>query len=241
MGDNAVERCGQLVVRNATGAAEPVPFPRAWTATQVAAMLQHRGLEGAELVEVYLEEDEPLDDQGIRRLLTDVFGVFHARAWGGAQIDSKLKPVTVVAAITRKYLRAIAKVGFHYFVSIADRCSGAEDEFGAVRAFIRDDIGDPKEFVNLASPYFIPAIAEGYVPQRTSHFFFCDQDRDGVVAKVQFFVGPHSLYPPATVHLGKNPHSASPRGLTCHQVTYYEDGIDGFDGEIAFVTVALRS
>jgi hypothetical protein len=180
----------QIVVKGATGIVEPLPFPRAWTASQVVGMLRERGLQGAELVEIYLDEDEPMDDLGVRGLLTEVFGVFHqVRVWGGAQIDSKLEPVTVAAAITRRYVRALAKVGFHYFLSVADSCTGAEDEFAAVRAFIRNDDGDANAFVALSSPYFIPAIAEGYVPQRTSHFFFCDQDRDSVVVKLQLFIG----------------------------------------------------
>jgi hypothetical protein len=231
----------QVVVKSTTGAIEPLPFPRAWTAAQVTGMLHERGLQGAQLIEVYLDEDEAIDDDDVRRLLTDVFGVFHQiRVWGGDQIDSKLEPVTVAAAITRKYLRALAKVGFHYFLSVADCCSGAEDEFAEVRAFIRNDDGDAKTFVELSSPYFIPAIAEGYVPQRTSHFFFYDQNPDGVTAKLQFFVGPRSLYPPAAVRLGPNPRPESPRGLTCHQVTYYDERIDGLDGEITPVALVVH-
>jgi hypothetical protein len=230
----------QLVVKTTDGRIEPVPFPRAWNGAQLRETLQKRGLEGSELLEVYLEEGEKEDDLQIRQLLTDVFGVFHSRVWFGEQVDSKLEAVTLKAGITRNYLRAIAKVAFHYFVSVTTRCTGAEQEFGAIRSLIRQNQGEPRDFVELVTPYFIPEISEGYVPQQTSHFFLCDEDTNSVVVRIQFFVGPKSLYPPAAVYLGPNPHSMGARLLSCHQISYYASRTDGYDGEITKIQVMER-
>jgi hypothetical protein len=230
----------QLVLKTKGGVIEPVPFPRAWNAGQLRAMLKEREFEGSELLEVYLEEGEKEDDLQIRQLLTDVFGVFHSRVWFGEQVDSKLEPVMVKAGITGNYLRAIAKVAFHYFVSVSDRCTGAEPEFAGIRSLIRRNQGKPRHFVELVTPYFIPEIADGYVPPQTSHFLLCDQSADGVVVRIQFFVGPKSLYPPAAVYLGSNPHATAARTLSCHQISYYSSRTDGYDGEIKEIQVLER-
>jgi hypothetical protein len=235
----------QLVLKTPAGDIERVPFPPAYDATLIKKMLAERGLEDAELVEIYLDEDElaegPESSEALdlRRLLSAVFGAFRgAQVWYGKG-ESSLAQVELKAGIKSEYLRALAKVGFHYFLSTSRRCTGAEPEFAPLRQFIRHGEGEWPSFVQLNAPQFIPELANGLVPRQTSHFFYVEQDIQAL-AWIQFFVGPDDLPPPTLIRLGNSPSHVHGRSLSCHLVTYFGERIEGFDAVIEEVPVTAH-
>jgi hypothetical protein len=139
----------------------------------------------------------------------------------------------MVAGINKLYMRALAKVGFHYFLWTCPVLRGDEDTFAALRSFISDGQADWKGFVQIDAGQFLPVLREGYVPNRTSHFFGAALHPKEAIAYVQFFVGPNAPPPSSRIRLGDNP--TSEKGLGCHQASYFDDDADrgdGHDGEL---------
>ena len=234
----------QVVLRMPDGSMQSVPFPRGWTADRLRTAVVNRGLEAGTLEEVYLEDDEVFADQeaphalGIRALLSSVFGdEFSAQVYGGSGERTQNR-LAMVAGINTTYLRAVAKVAFHYFLWACPILRGDDPAFAEIRAFISDGTGNWRELVQLDAPQFLPLLEQGYLPARTSHFFHSVLTRDEARAFVQFFVGPGSLPPPALVRLAANPLVTEGRFFTCHQACYFDDTAedgDGHNGELVTI------
>ena len=234
----------QVVVRMPDGRMECVPFPRGWAANQLRAAVSNRGLEAGTLEEVYLEDDEIITDQEaphaleIRTLLSSVFGRgFRAQSYGGSGERTQNR-LAMVAGISTLYLRAVAKVAFHYFLWACPILRGDESAFTEIRAFVADGTGSWRDFVELDASQFLPMLRQGYVPERTSHFFCSSLTRDEASAFVQFFVGPSAMPPPARVRLAVNPLVIDGRDFSCHQACYFDDDVgnaDGHDGELVTI------
>jgi hypothetical protein len=231
----------QIVVKSSDGRFEHVPFSPAWSADHLRRALRERGLEGAELVEVYLGEGETPDSEDVRRLLSEVFGAFKgAKVWYGLSDDLMVKHVEAKIGITRKYLRAIAKVGFHYFVAMSPSYRGVEREFDPIRRLIRNDEGDLRTFIEPTTEHFMPQLRQGFRPQRPSHFFYVEVNAEHALARVQFFVGPDDLPRPSLIRLGNSPSRLLARWMRSHWVKYYDQKTDGYDGEIEEMDVTPR-
>ena len=228
----------QVVLRMPDGSMQAVPFPRPWTADQLRMAVVNRELETGTLQEVYLEDDEVFTDQeaphalGLRTLLSSVFGgEFGADVYGGDGERTQNRLV-MVASISTTYLRAVAKVAFHYLLWACPILRGNDPVFAEIRAFISDGTGNSRDLVQLDAPQFLP---RGYVPRRTSHFFHSALMRDEARALVQFFVGPSGLPPPALVRVAVNPLMVEGRNFTCHQACYFADATadgEGHQGEL---------
>jgi hypothetical protein len=239
----------QVVLRMPDGRLECVPFPRGWNAEQLRTAVNNRGLDGGTPEEVYFEDDEVATDQEtpymreVRKLLSAVFGKnFHAQAYGGPGERTQNR-LEMVAGINTIYLRAVAKVGFHYFLWACRALKGDEPAFGPLRRFISEGEGNWQEFVQLDAPQFLPLLREGNVPIRTSHFFYAALTAQEAVAFVQFFVGTHHLPPPSRIRLATNPLVIEAKEFACHQACYFDDdadGSDGHDGELVKIDVWER-
>ena len=236
-GNKSARPLRQIVVRAPDGRIARLPFPRAWTAEHLRTSVVERQLTDAEVVEVYFENDEGNPEAvKARAIVKEVFGsVREAVAFFGAG-EREVKPIQVAAGITRKYIRAIAKTAFHYFLWTSPGVRGDEPAFADVRALIRHDAGDWRKLVQLDAPQFVPLFRgkERYVPRHTSHFFHSVLMSDAALAWVQFFVGPEDLAPPSKVLLAVRPLRITAKVLSCHQARYFDadEKGDGHDGEI---------
>ncbi|MEP7113882.1 MAG: hypothetical protein ABI862_11490 [Ilumatobacteraceae bacterium] len=226
-----------------------VPFSRGWNAERLRTAVTNRGLEGGTLEEIYFEDDEDPRDQDtpymreVRTLLSAVFGQFRqVQCYGGSGELTK-NQLAMVAGINTVYLRALAKVGFHYFLWSCPTLRGNEPAFAPLRSFISEGQGNWREFVYLAAPQFLPILREGNVPIRTSHFFYAALTRQEAVVHVQFFVGPHDLPSPSRIRLATNPIAVEGKDFACHQACYFDDDkdrADGHDGELVAIDVWER-
>ena len=144
----------------------------------------------------------------------------------------------MVAGINTLYLRAVAKVAFHYFLWACPILRGNEPAFTEIRAFISDGTGNWQDLVQLDAPQFLPTLQQGCLPERTSHFFHAVLTRDEARAFVQFFVGRSELPPPARVRLAAKPLVIEGKDFACHQACYFDDDADkadGHDGELVTI------
>jgi hypothetical protein len=209
-GHEASRPLRQVVVRTTTGDVAWVPFSRAWGADQLRAAIQARQLEGAAPFEVYIEDGESADSDSAQyfdphRVLRAVFGPFREVTVYGGVGERTVSTVTIEAGINVRYMRALAKVAFHYFLWSCPMIRGEEPAFAGVRELISTGTGNYRDFVDYNAPQFIPILRDGLVPARTSHYFFSSLTRERAVSCVQFFVGPAGLTPPAGVRLATNP------------------------------------
>jgi hypothetical protein len=230
------------------GRMECVPFPRGWTADQLRTAVSNRGLEGGTPVEIYFDDDEDATDQEtpyireVRKLLSAVFGQFSAQSYGGSGERTQNR-LAVVQGINLLYIRAIAKVAFHYFLWACRTLRGDEPAFAPLRAFIKDGVGNWRDFVELGTRQFLPILRSGAVPVRTSHFFNAALTREEASARIQFFVGPQALPKPSRVKLATNPLRIDGKDFACHQACHFdgdEQNDEGHDGELIAIDVFER-
>lgn len=75
-GETRVTAARQLVFRKGDGAIVPVNFPRGYSVDLLKRLLKVRDVEGATLIEMYLESDESFEDEAPRRLVRDAVGPY---------------------------------------------------------------------------------------------------------------------------------------------------------------------
>ena len=208
---SATQPIRQIVLKMPDGCLECVPFPRGWTADQLRTAISNRRLEAGTFEEIYLEDDEVVTDQEaplaleIRTLLSSVFGEkFRAQVYGGSGERTQNRLV-MEAGINTLYLRAVAKVAFHYFLWACPILRGNEPAFTEICAFISDGSGNWRDFVQLNAPQFLPILQRGSLPERTSHFFHSVLTRDEARAFVQFFVGRSEIAAARSRPTGRKP------------------------------------
>ncbi len=181
--------------------------------------------------------------RGVRTVLSAVFGNFRAECFGGSgeRVQHRLE---MIAGINRLYLRALAKVGFHYFLWACPVLKGDEPALDALRAFISAGQGDWREFVQIDAPQFHPALRDGGVPVHTSHLFYAALTAKAATAHVQFFVDRHGPPPPPSrIRLATNPLLIEGKAFACHQARYFNKDAcqsDGHDGELVAIDVWER-
>jgi hypothetical protein len=132
------------------------------------------------------------------------------------------------------FFRAVAKVGFHYFLWACPQIGGDEPEFSGIRSFVRNGVGEPSEFINVVDS-LVNRIPAEKGPGHDCHVFaaFC-LDAD-VVVQVHFFsqaVGPG--FPTFVVRLGKWPELLAKEWRRVHVAAYSGEfaGHDGFLKEL---------
>ena len=134
-----------------------------------------------------------------------------------------------------RYFRAVAKIGFHYFLTQFPAYSGSEPCFSDIRDFIIQDGGGGIDRVNTFigqrhNPLLGPMMC-GARPDGWRAHVLCAEIREYFLAHVQLFVCADYRAPVYTVRLSSNPIGV---GIcaTGHIYKYFEDGRRGkFSGE----------
>ena len=226
----------QLVFRRPGGEFVPVQFPPAYDAGRLRELIKLRGLADAELHEVYLDAHENLESvqDNLRALLLSA-GLRFAEftVYGGNGESDGRQDVRMSHGLSGRYLRALAKIGFHYYLWSTRAHTGRELMFHPIRRYIADGDLDHSAFVDPAGPHFIEALQDGRAPKFFTHFLGVGKVAGQITAAVQFFVGPEHITPAAHVKLAVTGGFVE---RSCHCVIHYGDKIDNFDGELQDVT-----
>lgn len=142
--------------------------------------------------------------------------------------------------LTDRYFRAIAKMGFHYFLTQFPEYSGHEPVFSNIRQFILEDgkgVDRANDFVGkrqhpLLGEMLNPAVR----PDGWRAHVLCAEIRPGAcLAHVQMFVSEDWPAPAYTVHLASDAAIVHLRAAG-HAYLYYEGGPKGkYSGEASIL------
>jgi hypothetical protein len=145
-------------------------------------------------------------------------------------------PFSVKFTVNDRYFRAIAKIGFHYFLTKFPRFRGDEHFFSDIRNFIMNScpIDDISQFVTYSRREFVLQLRTGGRLAVWGHLMAAYADHMGLGAKVQLFVGPQSRSIVYTVRLGSNPSAIHYSESYANFFAYYPpEKRVAFDGEVA--------
>lgn len=152
-------------------------------------------------------------------------------------------PFTIKFTVTDRYFRAIAKIGFHYFLTKFPRFWGDEPCFSGIRNFITNDcpIDEIGRFVTTSREQFAYQLRAGDRLSVWGHLIGVEADYTGFRAKVQLFVGPESRSIVYTVQIGKNPSPIHYSEAYGGFFAYYPIEERGeFDGEVSELGALAR-
>jgi len=210
----------------------PIPIPRKISSKdELLDILRERNLEKAKPLYFFGNQE---DWQTFQDILTQI--------WPGRRVTHMLLPprerlkiqANVKIRVTSLYFRAVAKIGFHYFLSVfSDRFNGSEREFDPIRSFIRDGKGQPEEFVFQTKKQILDALHKGFTTKNWGHLLTAEVRNSFIFSKVQFFVGPDNMPQVFEIRLGNNPSRFSFPESNGHFYSYYPEGPkNGYDGEV---------
>ena len=177
----------QLVFISKEGKTVPLPFrPGRWTPEKIKEILKEKGVAADGILAFGNKAEEDAE----MRALTD------ALAPGGK--EQEVPPIThgtriegeMKAPISEKYLRAIAKVGFHYFLKYFPHFSGLEPEFDDIKQFIYHGTATRTIVHRVDEPFLKILQQPGARLNRWCHLLSAQSDANGIEARMQFFAGP---------------------------------------------------
>ena len=117
-------------------------------------------------------------------------------------------PSVVKFTLTTRYFRAIAKIGFHYFLTKMPHFRGDESCFADIRQFIMSDNCPVEKCTNFVS-YNVENIAlqlrAGAKLTSWGHFLAAESNYLNLIARVELFAGPGKQPVSYGVRLGRNP------------------------------------
>lgn len=226
---------GRVLVITTADGEQQLRFPKGWDEHQLRSAAQTRGLLGGRPVSAHVPPPETVDEfvAASRDIIRAVFGPFEIDVYY-SRLDGPVGPVEPMLLrfnLSPAFLRAVAKVAFHYFLWACPQVGGDEPEFSDLRAFVHDGVGEPSDFL-YTSDSLVERIPAEDGPGKDCHAFASASLGADLVVQVHFFsqpVGP--AFPTFVVRLGRRPEALSPDYRRAH-VAVYTPGIAGHDGTL---------
>jgi len=136
------------------------------------------------------------------------------------------------AMISLPYIRAIAKIAFHYVLAMF-QFSGFEDEFDDLKRFIYHGAGEP--LAKIVDDVILPEVEPDHVRlKQWSHILTAEFNQDGFFARMLFFAGPRLKPFTWRVRLGANPSRILPQRSIGWRYTYSDEpSTSGYVGKAA--------
>jgi len=234
-GTSTIRELRQILIKDENGKIHPIPVPETMdTPVDLKRAIKQKGLIKYKLFSVLCEKHEL---KHIEHILSELIPpnkkiVLLEPKTSGCSIPAKVQSI-----ITEKYFRAIAKIGFHYFLKQFPRFSGSEREFEPIRKFIKSGIGNIESFVNFNSGHIIKDFARGLTPKNFMHILAIDKNHK-VIVKIQFFLGPWNMPGTWVVNIGMNPSKILFTEGVSHCYVYFDSKTKGFDGEMSKVVTS---
>ena len=221
---NGCAPMSQLVFLAKDGKTLHLPFRKArWTVEKIRELLKERGVSPDQIVVFANSEDEDAE----MKVLTDELvpkgkDLEVAPVVNGAKIEGQMK-----VQMTEKYIRAIAKIGFHFFLKYFPEFTGLEPEFDDIKRFIYT--GESKrQMVERTTEPFLRDLQQGARILTWCHLVSAEYGEKGLVARIQFFVGP-KVQPFVWIVL-IDPKPRKDAGATGAAFMYFDKVTDGYDG-----------
>jgi RNA polymerase subunit RPABC4/transcription elongation factor Spt4 len=173
-----------------------------------------------------------------------VEGAFGGKVnWRSGNQQATVTDPTATFIVTDSYFRAIAKCGFHYFLTTVSGIHGSENPFALLREFITVG-GDPDKFVTQEQTPLIvfptPSIAYPGAhcrPKWYGHVIVTEWQNGNIQCRIQFFLGPHHKDPPVfRVKIAEGADCLNGTGWEGHHFSYFCEGKQGrYHGEVSEV------
>ncbi len=217
----------QLVFIGRDGKSLQLPFRRGtMTVDRIRATLSERGIEGYQIVAISNAEDEA-DEM---KVLTDELAPEGKEGElpplkDGVQMEGEMR-----APISSQYLRAIAKIGFHFFLKHFTQFYGLESEFDDIKRFIYLGAAERSIVSPLREP-FVRELQRGGRMNRWGHLLSAECSEQGIEARVQFFAGPQVEPIVWRVLIGRNPGRIIYKQAAGYAYLYFEDVGGEYHGE----------
>lgn len=215
-------------------------FPRGWGAKQLRDAAAARGLLGGKVVRAHAAPPETAEEfvAASRDTIREVFGAGAFDVYQ-TRLDAPIGEIEyrrMRFILSREYLRAVAKLAFHYFLWVCPWVGGDEPEFEGIRKFISDDKGDVNEFLRRYDCLVDRTSVDDGGSDHDCHMFIAYANDDALLVTVHFFsqsAGPQ--FPTFAVRLGARPEGVTAGWLKGH-IADYASGIPGHVGELRELT-----
>lgn len=226
-GQRTVREMRQIVVVDEQGEYYPIPISdTVRTADDMKQLLQM--FEGKKIRVVAVFADPP--DLERMQTLVSAIDPKGKVSWKDRSEERARVDIIGRAAVTGKYFRAIAKIGFHYFLKMCDRYTGHESIFQPIKGFIMAG-GDWRPHVRWYKGSLAANVNRQVRPNTYLHLLVAEKLYTVIRAKTQFFVGPDIQPFIYEVHLADNPERIIADEQWANGYVYFEKkNSQGFDG-----------
>ena len=180
----------QLVFRDEQNTDYPLRFVPGQLAADFARFLNEHKEKKLRIIATHFDASNPAEEQEIETVCADYLkGTKRSEPLipqAGDRVEAEMR-----AAISIPYLRAIAKIAFHYVLAHFP-FTGFEFQFDDIKRFIFS--GDQHErFVRSMQEPFIEQLKDPRaVVNRWCHLLSAQYDYNSVEARMQFFAGPQA-------------------------------------------------
>jgi hypothetical protein len=200
--DGEFKQMRQLVVVDQQGEAHHVPIREGTTPEQLRTAYKALGVEQPREIRVLVDDEER---DWVEPLITSAGG--GTMTWTREEGNATYNGATTSFVMSNRYFRAIAKIGFHYFLTQFAEYRGNESVFEAIRSFILDETST----VECANQYIgkrqlsllAPMLTPGMRPAGwQAHLLAAEIKNGAMTAHVQMFISEDWPAPAYTVRLG---------------------------------------
>jgi hypothetical protein len=167
------------------------------------------------------------------KLIQEVFPGFTVQSAGKREGGVTRVQGKMIFVFHADYWRAIAKIGFHYYLANTRRgLRGDEAELAAIREFIIKG-GDRAKFFSEPNAKFLMPFRElpngqAVLPRNWNHVLAADETFDGAVAMVSLFMGPEHLAQSYHINLCRfRSRLIVPGARWIHSYVYHTEQTDG--------------
>jgi len=171
------------------------------------------------------------DDSEVERMEELLKGFGGLLEWKPPLEIHSIKDPVAQVTVSAPYFRAVAKIGFHYFLAVCPNVRGQEKEFESIRKFILE--GTIRGGVVTQEEQNILFAPPNAVPNRRSHILIAELFKGVLYARMQFYIGPGFVPLTYRVVLSNTPPPSLKEFAAGHIFAYFEEGKKGrFSGEV---------
>ena len=222
--DGDFKQVRQLIVIDQHGEAHHLPIRDGTTPEQLRAAYKDLGIEQPREIRVLCDDEER---SWVEPLITSAGG--GTMTWNREEGSATYNDATTSFVLSNRYFRAVAKIGFHYFLTQFPGYHGSEAVFDAIRAFILDETSTVDRANHYVGKRQVPLLAAMFTPGARpagwqAHLLAAEVKNGAMTAHVQMFISEDWPAPAYTITLGNSLLLDRAAGHLC---AYHQDGPHG--------------